>query len=106
MDAFSKLMAKLTGIARFTMRADAMQPTIMPGDTIVASEGPYRDADPLPGDIIVFSYPTNTSVAFVSRVIAVGDTTIEVRNGLTLVGGHSVREGYAPDGEKRDARLT
>jgi signal peptidase I len=106
MDAFSKLMEKLTGVAGFTMRADAMEPTIMPGDTIIASEAPYRNADPQPGDIIVFTYPADTSVAFVSRVIALGDTTLEVRSGLAVVGGHVVREDYVPDSEKKtpDAR--
>jgi signal peptidase I len=100
-DTFSKLMAKLTGVAGFTMRADAMEPTIMPGDTIVAPEEPYRKADPQPGDIIVFTYPADTSVAFVSRVIALGDTTVEVRDGLTVVGGHIIREDYVPDREKK-----
>ena len=73
----------------------------MPGDTIIASELPYRNADPQPGDIIVFTYPADTSVAFVSRVVAVGETTIEVRGGLTLVDGHAIRESYVPESEKR-----
>src|ERR1700722_1447853 len=101
MDAFSKLMAKLTGVAGFTTRSLAMEPTIMPGDTIIASEVPYRNADPQPGDIIVFTYSADTSLAFVSRVIALGDTTIEIRGGLTIVGGHILREDYVRDDEKK-----
>ena len=101
-DAFTKLMTRLTGVAGFTMRADAMEPTIMPGDTIITSEVPsYRNVGPQQGDIIVFTYPADTSMAFVSRVIALGGSIIEIRDGLTLVDGHVVREDYVPEDRKK-----
>jgi signal peptidase I len=54
----------------------------------------YLGADPQPGDIVVFRWPPDPSVEFVKRVIATGDSTVEISSGVVLVNGKPIREPY------------
>jgi signal peptidase I len=72
----------------------SMEPTIHLNDTLVVSAWPYRDADPAPGDVVVFQYPRDMAVADVKRVIATGGSTLEIRDGVPFVDGKRVDEPY------------
>jgi signal peptidase I len=71
-----------------------MQPAIHPNDILAVSAWAYRNADPLPGDIVVFQYPLDRSVVFAKRVIAAGGSTVENRDGVLFVNGKRVDEPY------------
>jgi signal peptidase I len=71
-----------------------MEPTIHLNHTFVVSAWPYRNADPAPGDLVVFQFPHDRSVVFVKRVIATGGSTVEIRDGVTFVDGKRVDEPY------------
>src|SRR6516164_2188051 len=63
---------RVFGYTLFKLPSTGMEPTIHLNDTFVVSAWPYRNADPAPGDLVVFQYPLDRSVAFVKRVIAAG----------------------------------
>src|SRR2546422_3889266 len=53
-----------------------------------AFESPHR------GDVIVFAYPKDPTIAYVKRVIGVGNDVVEMRDGQTLVNGRAIEEPY------------
>ena len=85
---------RIAGYTVFRLPSRSMQPAIQPGDTLVVSAWPYRNADPTPGDIAVFQYPLDRSVILTKRVIAGGDSTVEIIDGVTMVNGKPVDEPY------------
>lgn len=85
---------RIVGFTVFTLPSSSMQPTIRQNTTFVVSAWPYRNADPRPGDIVVFQYPVTPSEFFTKRVIAGGDSTIEIVDGVVIVNGKPVEEPY------------
>ena len=76
----------------FRMPTTAMEPTIHLNDRFLVS--PYRNGDPMPGDIVVFQYPLDRSVIFVKRVIAGGGSKVEIHDGITFIDGKRLDEPY------------
>jgi signal peptidase I len=88
-------------VLRFPTRS--MQPAILPNDLLVVSAWAYSNADPTPGDIVVFQYPLDRSVVFAKRVIAAGGSTVEIQDGVTFVNGKQVDEPYVdPRNNRKD----
>jgi signal peptidase I len=85
---------RVTGYTLFRVPSRSMQPTLRQNDTFLVSAWPYRNADPKPGDVVVFRYPLDPSVVFVKRVIATGNSTVEIVDGVTIVNGRPVDEPY------------
>jgi signal peptidase I len=85
---------RVVGYTVFRFPTRSMQPAIHPNDILVVSAWPYSNADPTPGDIIVFQYPLDRSVVFAKRVIAAGGSTVEIQDGVTFVNGKRVDEPY------------
>jgi len=85
---------RVVGYNVFRMPSRSMQPTIRKDDIFVVSAWPYRSADPKPGDVVVFQFPVDPSVVFAKRVIADGDSTVEIVNGVTVVNGKPLEEPY------------
>jgi signal peptidase I len=67
----------------------AMANTIIPGDHLVVKK---LSGDLKRGDVIVFSYPKQPSVKFVSRVVGLPGETIEVRDKLVFINGKELPE--------------
>jgi signal peptidase I len=85
---------RIVGFTVFKLPSRSMEPTIGQNATFVVSAWPYRNADPSPGDIVVFQYPLKPSEFFTKRVIAGGDSTIEIVDGVVIVNGKPVEEPY------------
>jgi signal peptidase I len=85
---------RIYGVVTFRMPSRSMEPTIPEDSIFLVSAWPYLFAQPHPGDLIVFSYPKDRSVSYVKRVIATGDSTVEIANGVVLVNGKPVSEEY------------
>lgn len=78
----------------------SMEPTIMPGDRIVANKlafglrvpftkwKPFGAEAPKRGDIVVFKYPVDPKITFVKRLIGLPGDHIEVDSGFISVNGH------------------
>lgn len=85
---------RVLGYTFFTMQGRSMEPLIPENARLVVSAWPYRNADPRPGDVIALRDPTDSSVVLAKRVIAGGNSTIEIVDGVTEVAGKPVEEPY------------
>jgi signal peptidase I len=63
-------------------------------EVFFASAWPYINGDPRPGDIVVFKFPKDPSLRMVKRVIALGNSTVEIVKGVTMVDGRPLQEAH------------
>ncbi|MGD0399257.1 MAG: signal peptidase I [Syntrophobacteraceae bacterium] len=80
-------------IKAYKIASGSMQPTLLPGDHIIADLRPWA-RNPHKGDIIVFEYPKNPISIFVMRVVAVGGDTFEIRAKDLFVNGEQSKEAF------------
>lgn len=91
----------------YRIPSSSMEDTLLKGDHILATKFNYgmtipftthklwgRDIVPKRGDVIIFSFPNNTSVDFVKRVIGLPGDTIAVRNKEVYVNGQVLTTGH------------
>jgi signal peptidase I len=82
-----------------------MENTVMVGDHVLVAKVAYGPKLPLlnvrlprlkqarRGDLVSFEHPRK-GMTYLKRVVAVGGDTVEIRDGLLLVNGNPVEEGY------------
>ena len=87
-------VGRLWGLRPMEVPSAGVEPTIQVGSNVWMSAWPYLRDDPAPGDIVVFRYPANRSILYCKRVVAVGVSTIELRNGTVQVDERVVKEPY------------
>ncbi len=75
----------------------SMEPSFEPGQRLVINKLAYRFSDPQRGDVIIFHPPTNGSVDYIKRVIAVPGDTVEIKSGKVYVNGEMLPEPYIAD---------
>ena len=82
------LRARLLGFMVYRTASASMAPTLARGDVVLLDTKAYwRDA-PAPGEVIVLHVPGESGgVPWISRVIAVGGSRVELRQGVVLVDG-------------------
>lgn len=73
-----------------------MEPAVPGGEHVLVSAWPYWRGEPQLGDIIAFQYPSNPGVADLKRVVALGGSTVAIRDGTTYVDGKPLPEPYLP----------
>jgi signal peptidase I len=99
------LFATTTLVQAYVIPSGSMEGNLLIGDhvlvdrTAYADPGtlghhimPYRDVQR--GDIIVFSYPEDTRVTYVKRVIGLPGDRIHMENGQVIRNGHRLVEPY------------
>jgi signal peptidase I len=74
--------------------AGSMLPTIVPGDYFFVNKRAYIDRTPQHGDLVSFRYPSNPSVMFVKRVIAVGGDVIRIKDKKVYLNGQILVEPH------------
>jgi signal peptidase I len=74
----------------FKIPSISMEPTLAVGDRIMVNKLSHRLRDPARGDLIVFEYPCQPQVDFVSRLIALPGDTVEVRCDVLYLNGRAV----------------
>lgn len=79
--------ARAFGVEMFQELDSSMKPAISPGQYVIVSSWPYWRHEPQVEDVIAFQYPPNPRLADVKRIVAVGGSTVEMRNGITYVDG-------------------
>ena len=85
---------RIPGGHAYTIAADSMAPTLVPGDGIIANMQYYRSHPPQRGDVIVLREPTNGAL-LTKRILAVGGDVISLRGQRAQVNGTIVSEPYA-----------
>ena len=76
----------------------SMEPTLEPGDFILANRMVYDFHPPRRGDIIVFPFPRDEHWDFVKRVVGLPGDLVECRDGQVWVNGQPLHEGYLARG--------
>lgn len=81
----------------FFIPSGSMEHTLEINDMVLVDELAYRFWNPARGDIVVFLLPPDRNMGdkdLIKRVIAVGGDTVEIRNGVTILNGHPVKEPF------------
>jgi len=81
----------LAGFHSFDVPSDAMEPTIIVGDRIVADLTCYRDSKPRPYEVVVIQ---RGGTFLIKRVVATSGDTIEGKDNLVFVNGSLLKEPY------------
>ena len=84
----------------FHISNDAMVPTLLPGDHVIADRAAYHAAEPRRGDVVVYRYPNEDGTRFVHRVIGVPGDRIDVRNQVVSVNEEVVTEPYVQHSDR------
>ena len=77
-------------VEAFRLPSSSMYPTLQIGDHIFVDKLTAHRRSPRRGELIVFRHPCSPAVDYVSRVIAVGGDTVEVRCSIVYVNGAAV----------------
>jgi signal peptidase I len=85
---------RILGLSLYRIPTHGMEPSLHYRQIVLASAWAYRNADPKPGDVIVFRDPLDAAALHAKRVIAAAGSTIEIVNGVTLVDGRPLSEPY------------
>ena len=86
--------ARIAGRMLYRQPSLSMAPTIPEGAYFLINTASLRGRDPQPGEIVAFLYPPNPRVTFLKRVVAVGGSTIEIREQQVFVDGKKIAEPY------------
>jgi signal peptidase I len=97
--------ARVLGYATYAMPGPSMEPAIKQGAVFAVNTAVLRDRDPRPGEIVVFLFPPSPGEQYVKRVVAVGGSTVEMRNGDLFVDDKRVPEPYLGSRPVRDTEL-
>ena len=74
----------------------SMAPLLSDQERIFINKFVYRFEPIERDDVVVFWYPLDRSKSFIKRVIGLPGETVEIRQGLVYVNGHSLAEPYVP----------
>jgi signal peptidase I len=85
---------RVSGFTIFRAPSRSMEPTIPENSIFLVSAWAYMRSEPRAGDIIVFKYPRDPTVAYVKRIIAMGGSTVEIADGAVLVDGQPSPQPY------------
>lgn len=77
---------------RFHITNEAMVPSLLPGDHVIAHRAAYHTAEPQRGDLIIYRYPDENGKLFLHRVIGLPDDRIEIRNQIVSVNEEPLTE--------------
>jgi signal peptidase I len=75
----------------------SMFATLEDNDYLIANKIDYRLHSPQRGDIIILRPPTNNSIDFIKRIIALPGEKILIRDGAVYINGHLLHEPYLPE---------
>jgi signal peptidase I len=71
-----------------------MEPAIRANEFFIVSAWTYLQHEPRPGDVIAFRFSLDPRIQFIKRVIAVGEATVAIVDGVTIVDGTRLHEPY------------
>jgi len=68
----------------------SMIPALIEGDRILVNKFIYHFRPPERGEVIVFKYPEDKKLAFIKRLIALGNEQVEISDGQILIDGELI----------------
>ena len=86
--------ARLLGVALYKIPSRSMEPTLQQGDFILANAARYAFADPQVGDLVVFRFPPQRSIAYVKRIAGIPGDRVRIDGGRLYVNERPVTEPY------------
>ena len=78
----------------YVVDGPSMRPSLASEERLVVNKFIYDFRPPAKGEILVFSYPRDTSRDFIKRVIATPGDTIEIHDGKVMVNDEVLTENY------------
>jgi signal peptidase I len=78
----------------FRISNEAMVPTLLRGDHVIADRAAYHTAEPRRGDVIVYRYPGENGTLFLHRVIGVPGDRIDIHDQVVSLNEEAVTESY------------
>lgn len=84
------VFVKKTMFEAFRVPVNTMAPTIVAGDRMMVSKLAYRRKKPQRGDIVVFKNPVSLQETNVKRIVALGNETVEFKQGQLIINGQPV----------------
>jgi signal peptidase I len=91
---------RMLGFRVYRNPSSSMEPTIPKNSLLLVSAWAIMHKGPQAGDIVVYRYPLDPSVSYVKRVIAVGGSTIEIKDDVVYVDGKALSEPYTLQEER------
>jgi len=92
----------------FRIPSGSMEPTLLPGDFILVNKFAYglrlpvlnskifNSGEPRRGDVVVFRYPEDPSIAYIKRVVGLPGDTLEYRNKQLTINGEPMPQTKLP----------
>jgi signal peptidase I len=99
------LLIRAALVEAYWIPSGSMEPTLRPGDRIVAEKVVRWFHSPRPGDIVVFAPPAAAAAgtpALVKRVVAGPGQVVAIERGRVLVDGRPVAEPYVAEAPAYD----
>ena len=75
----------------------SMEPNFETGQRLIVDKVTYRFGDVKRGDVVILRPPSNSSVDYIKRVIALPGETVEIKDGLVYIDGKTLSEPYILD---------
>jgi signal peptidase I len=90
------VVARLLVVEPFAIPSGSMEPTLMPGEHVLADKLSYRLGGPHRGDLVVFRAPRSDDV-LLKRVVALPGQRVGIEDAVLVVDGRRPREPYVTD---------
>ncbi|MCD6594197.1 signal peptidase I [bacterium] len=90
-----------TFIKTYIMPSASMQPTLLPGDFLIADMSYYKKHEPKAGDLVIFSNPKNDSVDIIKRIVGVEGQKIGILEKQLSVDDMQIEEPWAIHNDTR-----
>jgi signal peptidase I len=81
----------------FWMPSGSMLPTLLIGDRFVVDQEAYQTALPRRGDIVVFKLPSDPTIDYVKRIVALPGDKVQMVHGNLFINGQAVVRRPAGD---------
>lgn len=81
-------------VRAFQVPSSSMEPTLVPGDHLVADMARWRKHAPSRGDLVIYQPPENPQVTVIKRVLAVGGERIEIRHWTVYIDGQPLAHDW------------
>jgi signal peptidase I len=84
-------------IQGFVIEGACMEPELHTREKILVNKFLFHWRDPLPGEVVVFSFPLDPKKDFIKRVVGIPGDLLEIRDGYLYRNGERLEEAYVKE---------